>query len=108
MSGEVATIKSVTITPNPSGLSALMTDSSGVVMVHLLGFGNRVLNNSRGRVNVDTGYLRSTGVIEERPAESLVRVAYRANYARWVHDGNGRYAGNPYLADALREEAART
>lgn len=103
----VATVKSVTVRVNPQGVHHLMHDPGGEAMTFLLRFGNAVLNNSRSRVNVDTGYLRSTGVVEERPEESMVRVAYRASYARWVHDGNGRYGGNPYLTDALRDEASR-
>lgn len=89
------------------GINRLTKTDGGPLMQLLTQIGNRILNNSRGRVNVDTGYLRSTGTLDVNAAESSVRVAYRARYAMWVHNGNGRYRGNPYLLDAFHEEASR-
>ncbi len=80
-----------------------MTQGQG--RAFMLRLGNRVLNGGRARANVDTGYLRSTGVMEERG--DVVVVAFRARYAAAVHNGHHSYPGNPYLADALIEEMKR-
>lgn len=107
---------------------------SGALGRFRLRVANRVLNNARTRVNVDTGNLRSTGVVEDRG--TTVRVAFRAKYALAVHNGSRPhvisarpggvlrfpvmggmafartvnhpgYRGNPYLTDALTEEMNR-
>lgn len=77
------------------------------VMPMLVRVANRVANNSAARVPVDTGYLRSSRAITEDPGRLAVRVAYRARYARFVHDGARGRRGRPFLADALREETER-
>lgn len=92
---------SVTVTIDDRALARYTSDPGGPVMAYLGRIGQRVLNESQRRVNVDTGYLRSTGEVIARPADATVEVAYRASYARWVHDGTRHYAGNPYLRDAL-------
>lgn len=85
---------------------------AGAIRRYMLRLGNRVLNNSRARVNVDTGYLRSTGGVISVGIDT-VRVAFTARYARLVHDGwrhrtdSGSYRGNPYLTDAMKEEIRR-
>lgn len=67
-------------------------------------------NESARRVNVDTGNLRSTRSVQNLGG-ARARVAYRAKYARYVHDGwhrgRGGYGGNPYLTSAVREVLAR-
>ncbi len=79
--------------------------SAGEGKQFMFRLGNRVLNNARARVNVDTGYLRSTGVVEQ--SGETTSVAFRARYAAAVHNGHHSYPGNPYLADALIEEMSR-
>lgn len=92
--------------------SGILRLRQGPVRRYMLRLGNRVLNNARGKVNVDTGYLRSSGEVVAT-AFDTVRVAFRARYARFVHDGwrhrtdSGRYRGNPYLRDAMKEEIRR-
>lgn len=97
----------VQIRVDRAGLARFATSPTGPVMVFMTRLGNRVLNNARTRVNVDTGYLRSTGTMEVLPGDSAVRVAFRARYALAVHNGHHSYPGNPYLADALNEEVSR-
>lgn len=92
--------------------SGILRLRQGPVRRYMLRLGNRVLNNARGRVNVDKGYLRSTGTVISTSFDT-VRVAFTARYARFVHDGwrhhsdRGRYRGNPYLRDAMKEEIRR-
>lgn len=94
----------VTIRLNRAGIAA-------ITHVRLLRVGNAVLNNSRRRVNVDTGELRSTGALEDHG--SFLRVVYRARHAALVHDGwknnktGASYRGNPYLTGAVREVLRR-
>ncbi len=93
----------VRITPDRGGIRAMMTTGQGRQFVYRIG--NRVLNNARARVNVDTGYLRSTGAVEQ--SDDVTVVVFRARYAAAVHNGHHSYPGNPYLADALIEEMSR-
>lgn len=97
----MAGVLSVTVRIDKASLDRYTTNPGGPVMGYLARLGQQVLNESQRRVNVDTGYLRSTGEVVVRPADAEVEVVYRARYARYVHNGNGRYPGNPYLTDAL-------
>ena len=92
---------SVRVTMDQRALDRFSTNPGGPVMGYLVRLGQQVLNESQRRVNVDTGYLRSTGEVVVRPTDGEVEVVYRARYAAYVHNGTSRYAGNPYLADAL-------
>jgi HK97 gp10 family phage protein len=80
---------------------------SAYAMPMLVRIANRVSNNSAARVPVDTGYLRSSRFITEDAGRTAVRVAYRAHYARWVHDGARGRPGRPFLTDAMNEEVQR-
>lgn len=87
--------------------AALARFETGVVLPWLVRVGTRVMNNSARRVPVDTGYLRSTRALIPDIDRTAVRVAYRARYARWVHDGARGRPGTPFLTDALNEELDR-
>lgn len=97
----------VTVRPDLPGIHSLLHDSGDPVMQYMVRLGSRVLNNAAARVPVDTGYLRSTGTLEERPDIAGVRVAYRAHYARFVHEGTSRMTGRPWLTEALNDEVGR-
>jgi len=102
---------------------------------YMLLLANRILNNASERCNVDNGTLRASLHIE--PGDVSFRVGSSLPYARAVHEGSrphvirakrpGKmlrfagaggvvfrqqvnhpgYRGNPFLADALREEIGR-
>lgn len=100
---------SMTIRIDPAKVDRFMGSPGAPGDRFLATLANRVLNNSRARVNVDTGYLRSTGAIEKVAGEPAYKVIYRAHYARWVHEPSmsRNWSGNPFLTDALREEMSR-
>lgn len=97
---------SVTFTPDQAGIDRLLHTESGAYGQWLTRKGNQVVNVAKTLANVDTGLMRSR--IEFRlqfDASGHLEgiVAARTNYSYWVHQGNGRYAGNPFLTDALRQ-----
>lgn len=94
---------SVTVTIDPGKLARFMHDPSGPVMGYLARVGNQISNASAVLCPVDTGYLRSTREVSIDPAAATVTVAYRANYARFVHDGTRYVPARPYLTDAMRQ-----
>lgn len=98
---------SVRINVDAGRLGRYAQAPDGPVMGYLVRIGNRVLTNAKRRVPVDTGYLRSTGTLTTDAARTTVRVAFRARYARFVHDGTRGRPGRPFLTDALREEVNR-
>lgn len=77
----------------------------------LVNVGDRAYTDAEG--NAHPGYLKKSGRIvnyadtvgDGRQAGVAKTVGYFAPYARWVHDGNGHYAGNPFLLTAF--EACR-
>lgn len=113
----------------PSGRVSVRLNRAGILHVthvRLVRVGQAVLNDSARRVNVDTGHLRASRALEDHTL--FVRVAYRAKYARFVHDGtkphiikahpggllaseghvfgtvvhHPGYRGNPFLTNAVR------
>lgn len=127
-------VNDVTIKLYPDAWGRVTTQAKLEAVTRL---GNRVLNNSRQRVNVDTGNLRSSGRLHiEGTADPVCVVGYYTRYALAVHDGSRPhiirpsrsgvlawsgpdgvvfarmvhhpgYTGNPFLDDALTEETAR-
>lgn len=120
-----------------SGRVSIRLNNAGISRVtneRLMRVARAVGVSSARRVNVDTGLLRSTRSVQN-VGPKVARVAYRARYAKAVHDGsrphiiraaNGGllankatgqvfgtvvhhpgYKGNPYLTGALREVLAR-
>jgi hypothetical protein len=98
-------VTSVRVSINEAQMQALL-GPNGTVGRFRYRIALRVLTNSRQRVPVDTGYLRSTGSVESGDADTT-RVAYRAKYALFVHNGTRYMRGTPYLTEALNEEMRR-
>lgn len=98
----------VTFTTNQAGVDRLLHTESGAYGQWLTRIGNQVVNGAKTRANVKTGLMRSR--IEFRlelvDGKLVGIVAARTNYSYWVHNGNGRYGGNTFLTDALREVLA--
>lgn len=97
---------SVRVQLNQEGLDRLLRDpNSYYAETYLPRIGNQIVNAAKPRANVDTGLMRSRIEFEldttHRPPEG--RVIARTNYSLWVHNGNGRYGGNPFLTDAARD-----
>lgn len=94
---------SLDININAAALDRYMTAPDGPVMGYMVRLGNQVSNLSAVNCPVDTGYLRSTREVIIDPAAGKVTVAYRANYAIFVHDGTRYMPARPFLADAMRQ-----
>lgn len=102
----MAVTAQVTFTPNQAGIDRLLHSQAGPYGQWLTRMGNQVVNVAKPLANVDTGLMRSRIEfrLETGPDGTLVGiVAARTGYSRWVHDGNGRYAGNPFLTTALQQ-----
>lgn len=97
---------SYTFTENQAGVNRLLHSESGAYGQWLTRIGNQVVNVAKTKANVATGLMRSRIEfrLEVAPDGTLEGiVAARTNYSYWVHNGNGRYAGNPFLTLALQE-----
>lgn len=89
-----------------AGIDRLITSpTSYYAETFLPRIGNQIVNGAKRRANVDTGLMRSRIEFRldttTRPPGGIV--AARTRYSRYVHDGNGRYAGNKFLTDAARD-----
>lgn len=96
-----------TFTERRAGTDFLTRDPQGPTGQAMVRFGNRVANRAKSLANVDTGNMRSRIEfrLEVDGRDLLGIVAARTNYSYWVHEGNGYYAGNPFLTDALAAES---
>ena len=104
MAGVVADIR-----VDRAGLDRLTRDPNGPMGQFVTRLCNSIVNTAKQYANVDTGLMRSRIEFRlEQVAGGALRgvVAARTNYAYWVHNGNGRYAGNPFLTDAARDVMA--
>jgi len=95
---------SVTVRLDQAAIDRLTSSTSNYGQVYLPAVGNRMVNAAKRRANVRTGLMRSTitfRVVPGSPASG--ELAANTRYSYWVHNGNGRYPGNPFLTDAVRE-----
>lgn len=71
----------------------LLTSPSGGVARDMLVRGQRVANEAKRLVQVDTGRARSTiiVVLVVRDGVPGARIGTNVFYARWIHDGTGIY-----------------
>lgn len=82
-----------------SALKTLLSGPSGPVARDIMVRTNRVLNKARTLCPVDEGRLRSSLASEMRVEGDNVigRVGTNVEYALWVHEGTGIYAGKGYI-----------
>lgn len=79
---------------NQGEIYALLYSPSGEVFLDLRRRATRVLNAARRIVQVDTGTLKNSLHLEERPGrQPMIRIGSSMPYARYAHDGTGVYAG---------------
>lgn len=100
----------LTYVPNVQGLHTLLRSPTGPAGVFMAQLGNQMVNEAKGRANVDTGLMRSRidYVVESGPSGQLrIVLAARTSYAVFVHDGTRWYRGNPFLRDAAAAVLAR-
>lgn len=99
-------VATVTFTYDQAGMDRLLRDPSSVMTrTFLPRIGNLVVNAAKPRANVDTGLMRSRieFVLDYSTRPPTGKVIARTGYSYWVHNGNGRYRGNPFLINAARE-----
>lgn len=85
----------VTVTLNTAQVTAQLTGPGGAVAQHLMRVGNRVMNGAKRRCPVDEGKLRAsiTMTLHGSGRGLTVRVGSNLDYAIYVHEGTGIYAG---------------
>jgi hypothetical protein len=84
---------------NQAALKELMSGPSGLVYQDINRRTNATLRTARNKCPVDEGRLRSSLASEIRVQGSVVvgRVGTNLDYALWVHEGTGIYAGRGYI-----------
>lgn len=90
---------SVSVRLNPAEIRSQLTGPGGAVARDLLRRGQRVQNEARRLCPVDEGRLRASITTEVRGSGEalLVRVGSNLQYAIYVHEGTGIYAGKGYI-----------
>lgn len=93
---------------NPPGIKQVLSQPGNAVWTDIQRRGNRVLNAARVNAPVDEGRLRGSLKMEMRVerGEPVARVGTNVEYAIYVHEGTGVYAGRgpikPVRAKVLR------
>lgn len=72
------------------------------VMAHLRSEGTRKFFRSQALVPVDTGELRASGKLTEKPARLEVEISYDAEHAGYVEFGTSKMAAQPFLRPSMR------
>jgi hypothetical protein len=80
---------------NNAAIAAVLRSPSGEVAKHIQRLGNRVLNRAVSTCPSDTGKLRNSIKLEMRmgPDGPYAQIGSNEEYALWVHEGTGIYAG---------------
>lgn len=89
----------VTARMEPAAVERLLKGREGPVVRDLLRRGQRVLNQARRLCPVDQGDLKRSLAMELRPERGgwAVRIGSNLEYAIYVHEGTGVYAGRGYI-----------
>lgn len=99
---------SVRVVLNPNALNLLLASPQGAIAKDLLRRAQRVENRAKVLCPVDKGRLRAS-IFHELVLEgssTYAIVGTNVEYAKWVHTpGTRRFAGVPFLADALSAAA---
>lgn len=85
----------VSVKLDPQALYGLLQSPAGPVAADIVRRSNRVLSDARRRCPVDEGRLRASLASEIRvePGTIIGRVGTNVEYALYVHEGTGIYAG---------------
>lgn len=89
----------VTIKLDKRAVQAQLTGPGGAIARDLLRRGQRVENKAKRLAPVDEGRLRGSITTEVRGGDAslVVRVGSNLEYAVYVHEGTGIYAGKGYI-----------
>jgi hypothetical protein len=92
-------VASVSVRLNQRAIQDQLTGQNGAIARDLLRRGQRVQNKARRLAPVDRGRLRGSITTEVRGSGRglEVRVGSNLDYAVYVHEGTGIYAGRGYI-----------